>query len=194
MARRHLAIERTREGSVASRLDRFRSILVGSSCFSCGGHEMLCPECGSRVDDGQERCLECRFQIRKPGLLRRLWNFFSGAKTKTLVTSPTLEYVTFVDGASGKRQVFTSFEEVPPDILVKIQEAQAQGKIVSQENSFIFQGADGQEHRYHSLEEMPSDIRAMYEQIVLPQIRAKVQAFGIKKESPDALHSLDRTH
>src|SRR6516162_5722972 len=62
--------------STLSRLDGFGAILVGSSCFSCGGHEMLCPECGSQVADGQERCPECRLQIRKPGLLQRLRDFF----------------------------------------------------------------------------------------------------------------------
>jgi hypothetical protein len=127
----------------------------------------------------------------KPGLLRRLRDFFSGANTKTVFTSRTFENVTFVDAATGKRHVFNSFKEVPPDIRSKIQQAQAQGRIISQENSVVFRGADGQEHRYHSLEEMPSDIRAMYERIILPEIRAKVQAFGIGKELPKDLHSPD---
>ena len=152
---------------------------------------MLCPECRSQVADGQESCPECRFQIRKPGLLRRLRDFFSGANTKTLVTSRTLENVTFVDTATGKRQVFNSFDEVPSEIRAKIQEAQAQGGIVSQKSSVVFRGVDGQE--YYSLEEMPPDIRAMYEQIILPEIRAKVGALGIKTESSDTLHPQGRT-
>jgi hypothetical protein len=100
--------------------------------------------------------------------------------------------VTFVDTATGKRQVFNSFDEVPSEIRTKIQEAQAQGGITSQTSSVVFLGADGQE--YHSLEEMPPDVRAMYEQVILPEIRAKVSALGIKTESSDTLHPQGRTH
>jgi hypothetical protein len=153
---------------------------------------MLCPECGSQVADGQECCPECRFQIRKPGLLGRLRDFFGGSSTKTFITSRTLENVTFVDTATGERQVFNSFDEVPSEIRTKIQEAQAQGGITSQKSSVVFVGADGQE--YHSLEEMPPDVRAMYEQVILPEIRVKVAALGIKTESSDTLHAQDRTH
>jgi hypothetical protein len=121
-----------------------------------------------------------------------LRDFFSGANTKTLITSKTLrtfENVTFVDATTGERHVFNSFEEVPPDIRAKIQEAQAHSKTIFQESSVVFQGTDGQEHRYHSVEEMPPDIRAMYEQIILPELRAKLQAFATGKESPDKLGS-----
>ena len=72
---------------------------------------MVCPESGNQVADGQESCPECRFPIRKPGLLRRLRDFFGGLSTKTFITSRTLENVTFVDTATGKRQVFNSFDE-----------------------------------------------------------------------------------
>ena len=153
---------------------------------------MFCPECGSQVDDEQENCPECRFQIRKPGLLRRLRNFFGGSSTKTFITSRMLENVTFIDTATGKRQVFNSFDEVPSDIRAKIQEAQTKGGIISQKSSVIFRGADGQE--YHSLEDMPPGIRAIYEQVILPEIRAKVAALGIEKELSDGVHPQDRTH
>ena len=147
---------------------------------------MLCPECGSQVADGQESCPECRFQIRKPGLLRRLRAFFGGTSTKTFITFRMLENVTFVDTATGKHQVFNSFDDGPSETRTKIQEAQAQGGITSQKSSVVFLGADGQE--YHSLEEMPPDVRAMYEQIILPEIRAKVAALGIEKELSDGVH------
>jgi hypothetical protein len=35
---------------------------------------------------------------------------------------------------------------------------------------------------------MPPDVRAMYEQVILPEIRAKIAALGIKTESSDTLH------
>jgi zinc-ribbon domain len=153
--------------------------------LACGGHEMLCPECGSQVADGQKSCPECHFQIPKPGLLRRLRDFFGGSRIKTFTTSRMLENLIFVDRTTGKRQVFNSLDEVPAEIRAKIQEAQAKGGIISRKSSVVFMGSDGQE--YHSLDEMPPQIRAMYEQVILPEIRAKLAPLGIETESSDTL-------
>jgi hypothetical protein len=108
------------------------------------------------------------------------------------MTSRMFENVTFVDTATGKRQVFNSFDEVPSEIRAKIQEAQDQGGIISQKSSVVFRGADGKE--YHSLEEMPPGIRAIYEQVILPEIRAKTAALGIERQLSDGVHLQDRTH
>ena len=105
-----------------------------------------------------------------------------------------VEKFTVVDPKTGKRQVFNSLQEVPPEIRAMLEDARAQGKQGSQDSSFTFRGPDGQERTYRSLEEMPPNVRALYEQVVLPELRA--QGIGIpgeKKPPPGPPADEDRT-
>jgi hypothetical protein len=146
---------------------------------------MLCPECGAQIEDGQEICSECRAQIRKPGLLRRLRDFFSKSTPTPVITTQKIEHLAFVDATTGKRQVFNSFKEVPPEIQAKIEEALAQDKIISKSSSFTFRGPDGHERVFHSLDEMPPDVRAFYERLVLPGMPVEARVLAAELEPPN---------
>jgi hypothetical protein len=114
-----------------------------------------------------------------------LRDFFSKSNPRPLITTQKIEHLTFVDATTGKRQVFNSFKEVPPEIRAKIEEALAQDKIISKSSSFMFRGPDGHERIFHSLDEMPPDVRAFYERMVLPGIPVEARGLAGETEPPN---------
>jgi len=216
---------------------------------------MLCPECGTTVEDGERSCPNCSTRIRGRGLFRRLLDplvrrlaayvkpyiFIRVSVTKgtpkTVVTTSnvifrkkverivpvdsmqvinsldelpaevrakleearaqgklfaekTTERFTVVDPATGKEQVFHSLDELPPEVRAKFGEALAQAKIPSEQPLFRIQGLDGKElATYRSLEEMPPNMRAIMEQMISPEIRAKLKGSDAAKEPPEAAPS-----
>ncbi|MFH0793425.1 MAG: hypothetical protein V2A74_05270 [bacterium] len=76
-----------------------------------------------------------------------------------------------VDEATGKPQVYTRIEDVPPDVREKIEKARQAAKDStgsSQDTStrsFTYRDATGCEHTYHSLDEMPPEVRQIFENI-----------------------------
>jgi hypothetical protein len=109
-------------------------------------------------------------------MLARLLRLFFGAGragVRTILRTETHQKFTVLNKATGKREVFRSLEEMPPELQAKFQAAQATGKNARRHVSFTFRGPDGREHTYHSVDEMPAHLRVMYEQFVLPELRSK---------------------
>jgi len=154
---------------------------------------MFCPECGADVEEAQENCPQCCTRIRQRGLLGRLWDFFSAAKpragltgtTRTVIRTSKVERFTLEDKTTGERRVFNSPDELPPELRARFDEALAQRQNVSSAFACTFKGPDGQQQTYRSLDDMPPGVRAIYEQFVLPEIRAKVGGLADDTTSPN---------
>jgi len=85
----------------------------------------------------------------------------------TRTTGIRQERFEIVDKA-GKRQVYHSLEEVPPEFRSKIEEAMRSGQRevrTSKTLKITVKDASGREQTYDSVEDMPPDIRAIYERI-----------------------------
>jgi hypothetical protein len=132
---------------------------------------MYCSQCGTELSEIERRCPTCSAPIRSGGILRRFWHWLTSPSVSvTLRTTAAIEKQKFVyvDKTSGKRQVFHSLDEIPPEIRAMLKEVQASGTAI-EKSVYSFQGPDGQKHTYHSLEEMPPEIRATYESILKQQ-------------------------
>ena len=70
-----------------------------------------------------------------------------------------------------KKRVFTSLEEVPPELRARIEQFKAGVEINGKSGLFstasekITITQNGETHTYHSIDEMPPEVRARYEQI-----------------------------
>ena len=133
---------------------------------------MTCSSCGMRIPEGQALCPHCRAPVRRPGLLERLFGWLASArKTPTVNVTRTTEIrqerFEIVD-KDGKRQVYHSLDEVPPEFRSKIEEAMHSGQRevgTSKTSKITVRNASGREQTYDSVEDMPPDLRAIYDRI-----------------------------
>ena len=128
---------------------------------------MDCPHCGALLPEDQKTCPACGGQARKRGFWRRLWQFLLPVlttRTKVIFTTK-VEKFTFINQEPGKEQKFYSFDELPPELRVKVEEARATGQV-----------------QMLHLDEIPPELRAKMEEA---KALGKSQLVTIDQFSPE---------
>jgi len=136
---------------------------------------MFCWQCGAEIPEGQNVCPKCYAVVRKPGILRRLWDRLPGKRVSptgpggTRVAHGRIEVthrtqtVRVVDETTGEQRVYHSLEEAPPEIRARIQSLLSGTPAGQVRRTFTFRDTSGQERTYHSVDDMPPELRAVYE-------------------------------
>lgn len=138
---------------------------------------MDCHQCGAEIPEAQNVCPMCYAAVRKPGLLSRLLSSLFGSRghvssdarfNPTATTHRTVrraEHIEVVD-ENGRKRVYSSLDEAPPEIREQIEAARAQAAPATTQHTFTIRDASGHEQTYHSLDEMPPEVRAVYERVL----------------------------
>ena len=120
-----------------------------------------------------------------------------------------MEAFTTLDRATGKRKVYHSLEELPPEIRAQLEALPANSEVKKlldlaaafhqvkdrmhdggagidpsrpvEPFSFVSRDQAGQERIYHSLQEMPPSVRAMYQCVIQPEVRAQMEDLGLSE-------------
>ena len=132
-----------------------------------------CEKCGAEIEAGWTVCRKCFEPVKRPGLLARLWRFFSGMSVSvgkvsgpaggTKVNLNISEKIRIQDARTGEEREYRSLDDVPPEWREKIrqvQESVRSGKTVPR---ISITDSSGVEHTYNSPDEMPPELRAVYE-------------------------------
>ena len=99
---------------------------------------MRCEQCGAENPDGYERCADC------------------GAAPTRDETPRTGKTVT--------RQVFSSPDEMPPEIREKFEQMRVAGRTSGSHTTVSVTDKSGRQQTYDSLDEMPSELRQQFGQ------------------------------
>ncbi len=139
---------------------------------------MNCHQCGAEIPAGQNTCPMCYAAVRKPGWLSRLVSglfrrgtggspeggLTPGRATRHVVQRS--EQIEIVDERDGRRRVYHSLDEVPPEIREKIEAARARARPTTTRHTFTMRDASGVERTYDSIDDMPPEVRAIYERML----------------------------
>jgi len=91
---------------------------------------MYCSQCGTQLQEDQEVCPACDARVgkRKRGFWQRLLGFL-GTPVSSTTTVIKEEKIVFLNEKTGTRTVFNSFDELPPEIKSKFEQAK-EGKLL----------------------------------------------------------------